>query len=125
MTLRLFSIAVAIIAVALVFELMRRRKLREKYSVIWLVIGLVAVLLAIAPVILTGVADLLGVAVPANLLFFGSLIVSFFVALQLSIEVGHLEEETRSLAEEVAMLRLQVTELESKSKRGEPGSRDQ
>lgn len=112
MILRVLSIMFAVAALVLVFEMMRRRRLREKYAVLWLFIGVVAVVIAAAPVILTELARLVDVEVPSNLLFFGSLLISFFVALQLSSEVGHLEEETRTLAEEVAMLELRVQQLE-------------
>ena len=112
MILRVLSIIFAVAALVLVFEMMRRRRLREKYAVLWLFIGIIAVVIAAAPVILTELARLVDVEVPSNLLFFGSILISFLVALQLSSEVGHLEEETRTLAEEVAMLELRVQQLE-------------
>ena len=114
MILRILSIIVALAALILVFEMMRRRRLREKYAVLWLIIGVLAVVIAAFPAILVGLARLIDVEVPSNLLLFGSLMISFFIALQLSSEVGHLEEETRTLAEEVAMLELRIKELERK-----------
>ena len=48
---------------------------------------------------------------PANLLFFGALIVLLLLSLQLAYESGRLEEETRTLAEEVALLNLRLEQL--------------
>ena len=61
--------------------------------------------LAIFPSILFWVSDRLGFGVPSNLVFFAGGVVLLFVAIQLSLEVGRLEDESQRLAEEVALLR--------------------
>ena len=113
--LSIISIIVAIAALGLVFELLRRRRLREKYAAIWIVIAVGTVVVAVFPQILQGVADLVGIRTPSNLLFFGSLIVLFAVSLQLSREVGLLEEQSRRLAEEIGTLKMRVDALEKPS----------
>jgi hypothetical protein len=110
--LTIVSIVAALAALALVFELLRRRRLREKYAAIWVVIAVGTVVVAVFPQILRWTAGLIGIQTPSNLLFFGSLIVLFAVSLQLSREVGLLEEQSRRLAEEVGTLRLRVTTVE-------------
>ena len=111
--LTILSLVVAVAALVLVFELLRRRRLREKYAVIWVVISVGTVVVAIFPNLLDGVAHLIGIQTPSNLLFFGSLLVLFAVSLQLSREVGLLEEQTRRLAEETGALRLRLDALEN------------
>ena len=110
--LAIVSIITAVAALILVFELLRRRRLREKYAVIWVVIALGTLIVAAFPQLLRWVADLVGIQTPSNLLFFGSLIVLFAVSLQLSREVGLLEEQSRRLAEEVGTLTMRVDALE-------------
>ena len=110
--LSIVSIIAAVAALVLVFELLRRRRLREKYAAIWIVIAVGTVIVAVFPQILQRVADLVGIQTPSNLLFFGSLIVLFAVSLQLSREVGLLEEQSRRLAEEVGTLTMRVDALE-------------
>ena len=110
--LSIISIIAALAALGLVFELLRRRRLREKYAAIWVVIAVGTVVVAVFPQILQRVADLVGIRTPSNLLFFGSLIVLFAVSLQLSREVGLLEEQSRRLAEEVGTLTMRVDALE-------------
>lgn len=94
------------ITLLVLFEMLRRQRLREKYAVIWVVVAGVTVLLAVFPGVLVWAADLLGVQVPANLLFFGASMLLLVLTIQLSYEIGRLEERTRTLAEEVALLRL-------------------
>ncbi len=110
--LTIVSIVAALAALVLVFELLRRRRLREKYAAIWVVIAVGTVIVAVFPQILRWLADLIGIQTPSNLLFFGSLIVLFAVSLQLSREVGLLEEQSRRLAEEVGTLKMRVDALE-------------
>ncbi|MCW2615914.1 MAG: hypothetical protein JWN08_2908 [Frankiales bacterium] len=98
----------AVCSVVLILELLRRRKLSEKYAVIWLALGTVIVVLAAAPSLLEAMAGAVGIAVPANLLFLGSAVALLLVCLQLSAETTRLEDETRSLAEEVALLRQEL-----------------
>ena len=95
------------LTLVVIFEMLRRQRLREKYAVIWVVVAIATLVLAIFPGLLSWAAAALGVQVPANLLFFGAIMLLLLVAIQLSYEIGRLEERTRTLAEEVALLRLQ------------------
>ena len=104
------AIIAGIALMIVIIELLRRGRLREKYAAIWLVVGTTVLFLAIFPSILFWLAQTLGFGVPSNLVFFAGGIVLLFVGLQLSLEVGHLEDESQRLAEEVALLRTQLKE---------------
>lgn len=110
--LTVVSVIVAVAALVLVVELLRRRRLREKYAVIWVVISIGTVVVALFPGLLSGVADVVGIETPSNLLFFSSLVILFAVSLQLSREVGLLEEQSRRLAEEVGAAKMRLDALE-------------
>jgi hypothetical protein len=98
----------SVVVLVAIVEMMRRHRLREKYAVIWFLVAVGVLTLAIFPGLLTGVAELLGVALPVNLLFFVGSLVLLVLTLQHSYELGRLEEKTRTLAEEVALLRLET-----------------
>lgn len=95
------------------FELLRRQRLREKYAVIWFVISVGAIVTAVAPSLLTSLSSLIGVEVPANLVFFVATLVLLGLTLQHSVELGRAEEHVRTLAEEVALLRLEIASAAS------------
>ena len=105
-----FLLALAI--VALVVEMLRRKKLREKYAALWLIVGVATLVLAAFPRLLNIVAEYVGVQVPSNLLFAMSILMLLGVCLHLSWEISVVEDETRTLAEEVAILRAQLEGLE-------------
>lgn len=108
-TLPAFLLALAIVGV--VFEMLRRKKLREKYAALWLIVGVGTLVLAAFPSLLTIVAQLVGVQLPSNLLFIISTLLLLGVSLHLSWEISVVEDETRTLAEEVAILRAMVEDM--------------
>ena len=102
------GIAGSIIVLVSLFEMLRRHRLREKYAVIWFVIAICVFVVALVPAVLQRATTALGLQVPANLLFFTASLVLLMLTLQHSYELGRLEERTRTLAEEVALLRLEL-----------------
>lgn len=109
--LNIFTAIVGLALLAVFFELLRRRQLREKYAVLWIVVGLgVVVPLSIFPSALDFVAESFGVRSGASLVLFLGLVLLLLICTHLSWEVSQLEEETRTLAEEIALIRTQLEE---------------
>ena len=116
---------VALIAAAalllIVLELVRRRRLQERYSVLWIATGLTLVVLAAWPAMLARIADLLGIATPVNALFVVAL--GFFLAVMLhfSLVISRLSAHTSRLAQRLAMLEERVGPLPRDSDREQQG----
>jgi hypothetical protein len=106
----LVALVGSLLILAGIVELLRRRQLGEKYAVLWLVVGILLLVFTAFPGLLTGLASALGVAVPTNLMFFVGILFLVGVVLHLSWEVSRLENETRKLAEDLAILQLDVAE---------------
>lgn len=103
----------AAVMVGIVLELVRRKIFREKYAALWLIIGASALVLAGWPDLLNSVSKLLGIQVASNLLFAMCIVLILGVCLHLSWELSVVEDENRTLAEEVAILRTSVERLEA------------
>jgi hypothetical protein len=112
---RILTIVAAVVALLVLFLMLRSGRLREKYALLWLALGVVTLVLAVFPGLLRGIADLAGVAVPSNLIFALSIVLLGGVAIHLSWELSVLEDETRTLSEEVAILRADVAELRERA----------
>ncbi|NGM13021.1 DUF2304 domain-containing protein [Verrucosispora sp. WMMA2044] len=108
MKLTLVTGLTGLILLATIVELLRRRQLREKYGMLWLGLLFVVIPLSLFPRLLDGVADLLGVASGVSLVLFLGIVFLLLVCIHLSWEVSALEEETRTLAEDFALLRAEV-----------------
>ena len=115
---RILSIVIACLVLFVVIEMMRRRKLREKYAGVWLIVAIGVVVLAAIPAAAQFLARLTGVETPSNFVFLLAGVVLALVSLHLSTETGHLEEEVRTSVEEIALLRCELEdtrrELESR-----------
>jgi hypothetical protein len=101
----------ALVLVGFIFELVRRRRLREKYAVLWIVVGVGVLALGLFPQVINSVSHLFGVANGVSLVLFCAVLFLLAVCLHLSWEVSRLEDETRVLAEEMALLRLKVDDM--------------
>ncbi|HTI28144.1 MAG TPA: DUF2304 domain-containing protein [Kutzneria sp.] len=102
----------SLIVLGLIVELLRRRQLSEKYAVLWLVIGaIILVLTFIGRGNLSALTTALGFTLASNLLFFLAIVFLLGVTLHLSWEVSRSEDESRKLAEDLAILRLEVEQL--------------
>jgi hypothetical protein len=113
MRLTVLTLVVGVMVLGLIFELLRRRQLREKYAVLWLAIAVSILPLAAFPRLLDNVASLVGVVSGVSLVLFLGLVLVLLICLHLSWESSRLEEETRTLAEEVALLRIRQESLEA------------
>ena len=103
---------------ACILELLRRHQLREKYAALWLAVGSAVVPLGLFPQMLDSLARGLGIVSGASLVLFAGIVLLLLVCLHLSWESSRLEEETRTLAEEIALIR---TALEEQSRPGGTG----
>lgn len=108
----IFGVASAVLTLAVVIEMLRRRRLRERHAIWWLIAGTLALIVGVFPPVLTWAAALVGIAVPINLVFFVSVAVLFLVCIQHSAELTALESKTRKLAEAVALQDLKIQRLE-------------
>lgn len=104
----------ALVTLGVVIEMLRRRRLRERHAIWWIVAGSLALIIGVFPGALGWAANLLGVTVPLNLVFFVSVAVLFLVCLQHSAELTDLETKTRTLAETSALQEMRITDLEKR-----------
>jgi hypothetical protein len=111
----ILSVGTSLLVLFVIIHMLRSERFKERHAVIWLFAGISSLVLSLFPSILIGLANLLGFAVPANLLFFVSLILLFLTALQASTELTKLEDNARVLAEKIAILEYQVKALEKKN----------
>jgi len=109
--LTVLTAVTGLVLLLIIFELVRRRQLREKYAVLWGAVGIVVLPLGFFPRLLDTVSHLVGVVSGVSLVLFLGVVFLLLVCVHLSWEVSRLEEETRTLAEDLALLRTEVRNL--------------
>lgn len=109
----LFAVVLLVVVVIALFALLRGRRIREKYVGLWLGVAIAVIVLGAFPALTFWLARVVGVQTPVNLLFSGALAVLLIVCIQLSVAISALEERNRTVVEEIALLRQEVSELRS------------
>lgn len=112
----IFFVILTLVMLFLVAKLLRSRKIREHYAVLWILVGLLMIVLVAFPGLLNWLAHLVGVALPSNLLFILAIMMLLGVTLQLTLELSRAEDRVRVLAENVAILNLVVREADLTTK---------
>lgn len=113
----LFGLA-AVVLLLLVLELVRRRRLREEYTVFWLLTCGVLIVLALWKGALTLVAQVLGTALPLSALFGAGFFLVFLIMLHFSTVTSDLWHQNKHLAKEIALLEEDLTSLRQRIKAG-------
>jgi hypothetical protein len=111
-------VAFAAVGLALfVLDLVRRRKLSEEFSFLWLLCSVAIAILGFSTPLLRWVTISLGIVLESSTVFAVGLAFAIAVLLFLSVRMSRLVQEHAMLARELALLRL---EREGGAPRGEP-----
>ena len=95
--------AVIILALCLIINMIRKKALELKYTLIWLGVGIAVLILDIFPGIMEWLAALLGIQLPANMLFFFGFCFALMIIFSLTIAVSRMSIRISELAQEVAL----------------------
>jgi hypothetical protein len=101
---QIVAITGAIVIMLIVLELVRRRKLREEYSWVWVATSAAIVALALNQSLLLTLTKWIGAASSASTLFFGAIIFLIGLTVQFSIRLSRLTHRQRTLAQRLALL---------------------
>jgi len=115
MTLRISLVAAgaALILLAVIFELIRSRRLQERYALLWLLTGVVIFVLAVWRGALATFAHAVGIHYPPSALFIVASAFILVVLLHYSTVISELSERNTTLAQRLALLENRLQELSS------------
>jgi len=110
--IQIISILASVIIIVLILSLIRQRRLREEYSIMWLVGSLVLILFSIWRGLLDIIAEMVGVVyAPAMLLLIG-IFFGVVMFLHFTVVLSKQADRNKSLTQELALLRNRIEELE-------------
>ena len=112
-----FCLTGGVFLLVFIVELIRKRRLKEEYALLWIAAAFSVIVLSLARGLLHGVAHAIGVYYPPMVL---SLIAGFFgmlLAIHFSLVISRLSGENRLLAQDVALMKLELEELRAAVRR--------
>jgi hypothetical protein len=84
--------------------MVRKRVLDLKYVLIWLGCDLILIIFAIFPQLMNGLADLLGIYSPMNMIFFLGFVFIIMILFSLTVALSKVTGRVRRIAQILAML---------------------
>ncbi|HTF97198.1 MAG TPA: DUF2304 domain-containing protein [Cellvibrio sp.] len=110
--IQFFSVTSSLFLFAFILRLVKRKRLKEEYSLLWLGFGLIFIALAFYRPLLEVVANMLGIIyAPAALLLI--LVTSaFFILIQFSVVISKLAEGNKNLIQEVGILKAELKKIQ-------------
>lgn len=118
--IQIVAVLAAFALAILILELVRRRRLNERYALLWLFSALIILILAVWEGLLARIASLLGIAYPPNALFLIAVGFILLLLLSMSTSLSRLQGQTRVLAQRLAILEARFRDAQGGSGRGAP-----
>jgi len=103
--IELFAVAVSTILLAYILEMVRRRKLRTEYSILWLFGGLVMLVLSVMRTWLEWISHAVGIVYPPSFLFLVGILFILLILIHFSIAVSKLHQMNKKMAQEIALMK--------------------
>ena len=117
---QVISIVVSFLLLLLVLDLVRRKRLTEEYSFVWIVCALALIGLSIGRRLLDSVASTMGIFYPPAVLLLVLVLFVFVASLSFSVVLSRQRQQIERLIEETAILDARIRELTGEPKH--PGS---
>jgi hypothetical protein len=115
---RVEVIALAVIVCVLIFELVRRKRLMERYAILWLIAGVTVLVLGLWQGLLTTLSHAVGIYYPPSALFAVAFLFVLVMLVHFSMTVSRLSDQNKVLAQRLALLRQRLEDGEPPSHNG-------
>jgi hypothetical protein len=109
------AITVTFALLVLVFELVRRKRLSERYAILWLLAAATLFVLAVWKGLLTSLAHDVGISYPPSALFAVAIGLIIVILLHFSLAVSRLSDQNKILAQRLGLLHQRIEEIEQQS----------
>lgn len=121
---RIFAMILGIVVSLFVINLVRTRRLKEEFALLWLLTSIVLVLTPLFIDYLDLIAYALGIEYPPALIFLLAIISLLLILFQFSMRISRFSEQIKVLTQEVAVLRARIEDLEPDLEQADPLSGD-
>ena len=114
---RLLGVAFSLIIIVSVFWLVRERMIKEKYSLVWFLIGLFVLIMSLSNELMDWFSSVIGVYYPPSALFAIFIACAYLLLLNFSVTISGLKKHNKALTQELGLTKLRLEELEEKVKK--------
>ncbi len=110
-----FATVISLVTLAVIVELVRRRKLREEYALLWILTSVGMILLSSWYGLVEWLTRISGAVTPTTTLFIFGLVFLLLISVHFSTVLSRLSQQVRRLAQEVAILTAERDEARARA----------
>lgn len=110
----MFAILASILLFFLLIYLIRKRRIKVEYSLLWLFFGMVFIVFSIWRTGLDYIADIAGIAYPPAAMFLLFMLAFFFILIEFSTIISKLSDRNKNLTQEIGLLKMELKNLKNK-----------
>ena len=103
--INIFSISVSVSLLTLVFYLIYKKRLKEQYAILWIVLSLGILFFSLFRDTLAQLADFFGVFYAPSLLFMFAFLIFMLILIQISSVISKLKDDVKKLTQEIGILK--------------------
>ena len=105
------SLSVSLLILFVVIELIRRNRLKERYSLTWLATSIVLIVFSSSRLLLHRLAGAVGIFYPPSLIFIVAILFVLVLLLHVSMVISELYEKNKRLTQELGIMKMQLKEM--------------
>ena len=109
--MRIFALFISVLVFVVVVDMVRKRRLREEYSVLWLATSVVMFVLVFRYEWLVALTTFIGAGLPTSTLFLCAIIFLMLLSVQFCIMISKLADQVKNLSQENALMKLEIKNL--------------
>lgn len=110
------SIIFGIAFLILVIEMVRKNRLQERYSLLWIIMSIILLILSSTPVVINTVAEWLEIKNPPSLLFLFGMVYLLVYSLHITAVISRQADKITRLAQELALLKQKMEQMSDDKK---------
>jgi len=107
---RVEIVVVSLLICGLIFELIRRKRLMERYAILWLLAGVTVVVLSVGQDLLVKLTHAAGISYAPSAVFAIAFLFVLAMLVQFSMTISRLSDQNTVLAQRVALLQERLEE---------------
>ena len=113
-SLRIFALVLIAIYFVVIFRLLKKKKFALKYSLLWLLAGILMLIIVIWPGVLFRGAELLGIEVASNGLFAICILLGIMIMISITSAISDFANQMKSMVQNMALMEKRIRMLEEK-----------
>lgn len=114
---KIFAVIASAVLILFILALIRRRKLKEEYAILWLVTAIGILILVSWYDLLEGLSQLIGAIAPTTTIFLFAFLFLMLISIHFSVKFSRLSDQIKDLTQELAFLRKELEDMKEKEQK--------